>query len=217
MCLRRAGGSIRTRNSRRGYDEHSFYLRRGVVGLEKLLRSGRGGVRWDSTRIPRQPRSSGAIRNCWSKCSRRFDSLRTDPGICGPLAGRGRDERPGQGRADEILTEPKTRCSKAIPAAVRIRKCAIAIYGRRARYRGELALQRKVGARGLRMISKTSCWNLMYHLPMQRKVRDFVVHRGHGPHARNQLEFAREGRIRRPGSNLEMRPCPQPHEQNPGD
>jgi len=39
----------------------------------------------------------------------------------------------------------------------------------------ELALQRKVGARGLRMILEDLMLELMYHLPMQRKVRDFVV------------------------------------------
>src|SRR6266581_5086918 len=39
----------------------------------------------------------------------------------------------------------------------------------------ELALQRKVGARGLRMILEDLMLELMYHLPMQRKVRDFLV------------------------------------------
>ena len=35
--------------------------------------------------------------------------------------------------------------------------------------------QRKVGARGLRMILEDLMLELMYHLPMQRKVREFVV------------------------------------------
>ncbi len=39
----------------------------------------------------------------------------------------------------------------------------------------ELALQRKVGARGLRMILEDLMLELMYHLPMQRKIREFVV------------------------------------------
>ena len=39
----------------------------------------------------------------------------------------------------------------------------------------ELALQRKVGARGLRMILEDLMLELMYHLPMQKRVRDFVV------------------------------------------
>ncbi|MGB6358391.1 MAG: ATP-dependent Clp protease ATP-binding subunit ClpX [Candidatus Acidiferrales bacterium] len=39
----------------------------------------------------------------------------------------------------------------------------------------ELALQRKVGARGLRMILEDLMLEMMYHLPAQRKLRDFVV------------------------------------------
>ncbi|HEV2297050.1 MAG TPA: ATP-dependent Clp protease ATP-binding subunit ClpX [Candidatus Acidoferrales bacterium] len=39
----------------------------------------------------------------------------------------------------------------------------------------ELALQRKVGARGLRMILEDLMLDLMYHLPSQRKMRDFMV------------------------------------------
>jgi ATP-dependent Clp protease ATP-binding subunit ClpX len=36
-------------------------------------------------------------------------------------------------------------------------------------------LQRKVGARGLRMILEDLMLDLMYNLPAQRKVRDFSV------------------------------------------
>jgi ATP-dependent Clp protease ATP-binding subunit ClpX len=39
----------------------------------------------------------------------------------------------------------------------------------------ELALQRKVGARGLRMILEDLMLELMYHLPAQRKLREFAV------------------------------------------
>jgi len=37
------------------------------------------------------------------------------------------------------------------------------------------ALERKVGARGLRMILEDLMLDLMYHLPSQRKLREFVV------------------------------------------
>ena len=39
----------------------------------------------------------------------------------------------------------------------------------------DLAMQRKVGARGLRMILEDLMLELMYHLPAQRKLREFVV------------------------------------------
>ena len=41
----------------------------------------------------------------------------------------------------------------------------------------ELALDRKVGARGLRMILEEMMLDLMYYLPSHRKVREFVVTR----------------------------------------
>jgi ATP-dependent Clp protease ATP-binding subunit ClpX len=37
------------------------------------------------------------------------------------------------------------------------------------------ALERKVGARGLRMILEDLMLDLMYHLPSQRKIREFIV------------------------------------------
>ncbi len=37
------------------------------------------------------------------------------------------------------------------------------------------AMQRKVGARGLRMILEDLMLEMMYHMPQQRKLRDFVV------------------------------------------
>ena len=38
-----------------------------------------------------------------------------------------------------------------------------------------LAMERKVGARGLRMILEDLMLEMMYHMPQQRKLRDFVV------------------------------------------
>ena len=39
----------------------------------------------------------------------------------------------------------------------------------------EMALERKVGARGLRMILEDLMLDLMYHLPAQRRIREFVL------------------------------------------
>jgi len=39
----------------------------------------------------------------------------------------------------------------------------------------DLALQRKVGARGLRMILEELMLDVMYYLPSYKKVREFVV------------------------------------------
>jgi ATP-dependent Clp protease ATP-binding subunit ClpX len=37
------------------------------------------------------------------------------------------------------------------------------------------AIERKLGARGLRMILEDLMLDLMYHLPSQRKLREFVI------------------------------------------
>ncbi len=54
----------------------------------------------------------------------------------------------------------------------------------------ELALQRKVGARGLRMILEDLMLEMMYHLPAQRKLARLRGYGGHGEGTRNQLELA---------------------------
>ena len=36
-------------------------------------------------------------------------------------------------------------------------------------------MERKVGARGLRMILEDLMLDLMYHLPSNRKIRDFII------------------------------------------
>ena len=41
----------------------------------------------------------------------------------------------------------------------------------------DLALERKVGARGLRMILEEMMLDLMYYLPSYKKVKEFVVTR----------------------------------------
>jgi ATP-dependent Clp protease ATP-binding subunit ClpX len=75
----------------------------------------------------------------------------------------------------EILTQPKN-------ALVRQYQRLFEFEGVKLRFsEGSLmaiaaeALERKVGARGLRMILEDLMLDLMYHLPSQRKVREFVV------------------------------------------
>jgi len=103
------------------------------------------------------------------------------------------NERSGQGRARQNLTEPKNALLKQYQRLFEFemydcasRRCAGTV--------AELALQRKVGARGLRMILEDLMLELMYHLPMQRKVREL---RGHADMVRTReinWSFARKGR-----------------------
>ncbi len=88
------------------------------VGLEKIIEKRVGkrslGFHTDAHRA----RHSGATRTARAGAADRFDPLRIDSGICGPLARRGRDERPGQGRAGEDFDRAEKRAAEAIPAAV---------------------------------------------------------------------------------------------------
>ena len=75
----------------------------------------------------------------------------------------------------KILTEPKNALLKQYQRLFEFENVRLRFTDDALETVAELALQRKVGARGLRMILEDLMLELMYHLPMQRKVRDFVV------------------------------------------
>src|ERR1700741_3034453 len=75
----------------------------------------------------------------------------------------------------KILTEPKNALLKQYQRLFEFENVRLRFTDEALETVAELALQRKVGARGLRMILEDLMLELMYHLPMQRKVRDFVV------------------------------------------
>src|ERR1700740_159024 len=74
-----------------------------------------------------------------------------------------------------ILTEPKNALVKQYQRLFEFENVRLRFTDDALETVADLALQRKVGARGLRMILEDLMLELMYHLPMQRKVRDFVV------------------------------------------
>ena len=75
----------------------------------------------------------------------------------------------------EILTRPKNAIIKQYQRLFEFENVRLRFTDDALETVAELALQRKVGARGLRMILEDLMLELMYHLPMQRKVRDFVI------------------------------------------
>ena len=80
-----------------------------------------------------------------------------------------------KGALVEILTEPKNALLKQYQRLFEFENVKLRFTDDALETVAELALQRKVGARGLRMILEDLMLELMYHLPMQRKVRDFIV------------------------------------------
>jgi ATP-dependent Clp protease ATP-binding subunit ClpX len=74
-----------------------------------------------------------------------------------------------------ILTEPKNALVRQYQKLFEFENVRLRFSDDALETVAELALQRKVGARGLRMILEDLMLEMMYHLPAQRKLRDFVV------------------------------------------
>jgi ATP-dependent Clp protease ATP-binding subunit ClpX len=75
----------------------------------------------------------------------------------------------------EILTRPKNAIVKQYQRLFEFENVRLRFNDDALETVADLALQRKVGARGLRMILEDLMLELMYHLPVQRKLRDFIV------------------------------------------
>ena len=74
-----------------------------------------------------------------------------------------------------ILTEPKNALIRQYQRLFEFENVRLRFTDDALETVADLALQRKVGARGLRMILEDLMLELMYHLPAQRKLREFVV------------------------------------------
>ena len=75
----------------------------------------------------------------------------------------------------QILTEPKNALIRQYQRLFEFENVRLRFADDALETVADLALQRKVGARGLRMILEDLMLELMYHLPAQRKLREFVV------------------------------------------
>jgi len=74
-----------------------------------------------------------------------------------------------------ILTEPKNALVRQYQRLFEFENVRLRFTDDALETVADLALQRKVGARGLRMILEDLMLEMMYHMPAQRKLRDFVV------------------------------------------
>jgi ATP-dependent Clp protease ATP-binding subunit ClpX len=74
-----------------------------------------------------------------------------------------------------ILTEPKNALIRQYQRLFEFENVRLRFTDDALETVADLALQRKVGARGLRMILEDLMLEAMYHLPAQRKTRDFIV------------------------------------------
>jgi ATP-dependent Clp protease ATP-binding subunit ClpX len=75
----------------------------------------------------------------------------------------------------KILTEPKNALVRQYQRLFEFENVRLRFTDDALETVADMALQRKVGARGLRMILEDLMLEMMYHMPAQRKLRDFVV------------------------------------------
>ena len=77
----------------------------------------------------------------------------------------------------EILTRPKNAISRQFQRLFEYENVKLRFTDDALEAIAELAIQRKIGARGLRMIIEDLMLDLMYDLPPMKKVRECVVTR----------------------------------------
>jgi len=75
----------------------------------------------------------------------------------------------------EILTQPKNALVRQYQRLFEFENVKLRFTEESLGMIASQAMERKVGARGLRMILEDLMLDLMYHLPSQRKIREFVV------------------------------------------
>ena len=146
------------------------------VGLEKIIekRAGRRalGFHTDATPSTPQKRNTELLEQVQPGDLIRYGLI---PEFVGRLPVAGVMNDLDKSALVRILTEPKNALLKQYQRLFEFENVRLRFTDDALETVAELALQRKVGARGLRMILEDLMLELMYHLPMQRKVRDFVV------------------------------------------
>src|SRR6202158_1701841 len=97
------------------------------------------------------------------------------PEFVGRLPVVGGVSDPDKAALVRILTEPKNALVRQYQRLFEFENVRLRFTDDALDTVADLALQRKVGARGLRMILEDLMLDLMYNLPAQRKVREFAV------------------------------------------
>src|SRR6202140_2063918 len=146
------------------------------VGLEKIIETRAGGrssgFHTDTTPATVQRRNTELLEQVQPGDLIRYGLI---PEFVGRLPVAGVMNDLDKNALVRILTEPKNALLKQYQRLFEFENVRLRFTDDALETVPELALQRKVGARGLRMILEDLMLELMYHLPMQRKVRDFVV------------------------------------------
>ena len=147
------------------------------VGLEKIIEKRVGkrslGFHTESAATSAQKRNTQLLEQVQPGDLIRYGLI---PEFVGRLPVAGVMSDLDKGALVKILTEPKNALLKQYQRLFEFENVRLRFTEDAIETVAELALQRKVGARGLRMILEDLMLELMYHLPMQqRKAKEFVV------------------------------------------
>jgi len=146
------------------------------VGLEKIIerRAGRKSVGFHSDTPPAAPgrRNIALLEQSQPADLIKFGMI---PEFVGRLAVVGVLNDLDKGALIRILTEPKNALIRQYQRLFDFENVHLRFSDDALDTIAEEALKRKVGARGLRMILEDLMLDLMYHVPGQRKQREFVV------------------------------------------
>jgi ATP-dependent Clp protease ATP-binding subunit ClpX len=147
------------------------------VGLEKIIEKRVGkrslGFHTEAAPTSAQKRNTQLLEQVQPSDLIRYGLI---PEFVGRLPVAGVMSDLDKGALVKILTEPKNALLKQYQRLFEFENVRLRFTDDAIETVAELALQRKVGARGLRMILEDLMLELMYHLPMQqRKVKEFVV------------------------------------------
>ena len=147
------------------------------VGLDKVIERRVGkktlGFRADvkSLQSTRRRRDARAARAAGP------DQVRPDPRVRRPPAGRGTLHELDRPALVQILTQPRNAITKQYRKLFEYENVKLRFTDDALEAIAELALERKIGARGLRMIIEDLMLDLMYTLPGQKKIRECVITR----------------------------------------
>ena len=184
MFRRRADASIRTRNSRRSTPptscssaaEHSSAWKRSSAAAWARNRSASAPARTRTKKMRRSPskRNFELLSEIQPEDLIKFGLI---PEFVGRLPVVGMLEDLDEFALIEILTRPKNAIVKQYQRLFEFENVRLKFSDEALRAIARQAMARKVGARGLRMILEELMLDLMYHLPSQKKLKEFEVTR----------------------------------------
>jgi ATP-dependent Clp protease ATP-binding subunit ClpX len=153
------------------------------VGLEKIIgrRAGKKSIGFKSE----EDRSGDSLRSVQQRDIALLQQLQPEdlirygfiPEFIGRMPVAGVLEDLDRSALVQILTKPKNSVIKQYQKLFEFENVKLKFSDDALEAIAEQAMQRKVGARGLRMILEELMLDLMYYLPSYKKVREFLVTR----------------------------------------